>query len=403
MRDKGNRTFDRSTNLIFRTFFVPFCVLCGYGAAVAGEQDGGSNFDVRQLVVDNNEGCAIADVNNDEQPDIIAGRYWYEGPDFEQHPLREIAPFGEDYIENNGDHAMDVDGDGWVDVVTSSFIPREIYWFRNPGREGLRQENLWERHPLAEGATNNEITFLHDLNGDGTPEFVVDSWDRNADMQAWRFVERKDGPALELIPIGTGANGHGMGFGDVNGDGRTDILFARGWYEQPDDQLLESAWQWHQDWDWGQASCPVLVVDLNGDGRNDLIRGKAHDYGLYWMEQLEPADGKTTWQEHLIDDSYSQPHCLHWADLNGDGQGELITGKRVRAHSGGDPGAAEPPCLYYYQWDNAAQEFNRHIIEEGHVGTGLQIRTADLDGDGRLDIVTPGKSGTHVLLNRGGE
>ena len=59
------------------------------------------------------------------------------------------------------------------------------------------------------------------------------------------------------------------------------------------------------------------------------------------------------------------------------------------------------PCLYYYRWDPKEKEFHRFTIEEGHVGTGLQIRIADLNGDGRQDIVTPGKSGTHILFNQG--
>ncbi len=364
---------------------------------------GGLQFRTQRLVLDNNEGCAVADVNRDGQPDVIAGRSWYEGPEFRQHPLREVKAFGKDYLENNGDHVLDIDGDGWIDVVSGSFMPREIYWYRNPGSEGLKQNRIWSRHLLAKAGTNNEITFLRDLDGDQKPEWVVDSWNAQADLMAWRFQEGEDGtPQLAAWVIGRGANGHGMGFGDVNGDGRDDILFAQGWYEcPPADAPADTLWKLHSDWQWVGASCPVLVRDLNGDGRADIIRGNGHDYGIYWLEQLEPVDGKTSWREHLIDKSYSQPHALAWADLDGDGAGELITGKRVRAHSGGDPGAAEMPCLYYYQWDQAKSRFHRFTIEEGHVGTGLQIRVADLNGDGRPDIITPGKSGTHVLLNEG--
>jgi hypothetical protein len=359
-------------------------------------------FRVLRLVLDNNEGCAVADINQDGQLDVVAGRHWYQGPEFMQHPLREIAPFGKDYLENNGDHVLDVDGDGWVDVVTSSFMPKEIYWYQNPGPEGLRREKLWKKHLLATGASSNEITFLEDLDDDGAAELVVNSWNAQADLVAWRFAEGEEGqPLLERMVIGQGANGHGMGFGDINGDGRKDILFAQGWYECPPQAEKGKPWKLHRDWNWVGASCPVLVRDLNGDGRADIIRGNGHDYGIYWLEQLEPVAGKTAWREHLIDKSYSQLHALAWADLDGDGSDELITGKRVWAHSGGDPGAAEPPCLYYYSWNEAEGRFSRHTIEEGHVGTGLQIRTADLNGDGRLDLVTPGKSGTHILFNEG--
>jgi len=117
---------------------------------------------------------------------------------------------------------------------------------------------------------------------------------------------------------------------------------------------------------------------------------------------LNTDEDDTAWKEHLIDNSYSQTHCLHWADIDGDGEGELITGKRVRGHAGRDPGGMEQECLYYYEWDRANQKFDRHLISKGEgIGTGMQIRTADLDDDGRLDIAVSGKSGTWVLLNRG--
>ena len=147
-----------------------------------------------------------------------------------------------------------------------------------------------------------------------------------------------------------------------------------------------------------------MIVDLNEDGRNDIIWGKAHDFGLFWWEQGQPkADGTTTWTEHLIDDSWSQIHCLVWADLDGDGQGELITGKRVRGHAGNDPGGKDPECLFYYSWDKQAGEFTRHDVAPvgGGVGTGMQICVVDLNADKRLDIAVSGKTGTWVLLNKG--
>ena len=123
--------------------------------------------------------------------------------------------------------------------------------------------------------------------------------------------------------------------------------------------------------------------------------------GLFWWEQLEPEDGKTQWKEHLIDDSFSQPHTLHWADLDGDGEGELITGKCFHAHNGRDPGGNEQPCLYSYSWNPNKLKFTRHTIEEGNVGTGRKIRTADINDDGKLDIAVAGKSGTYILFNMG--
>ena len=83
-------------------------------------------FQVQQLHVDNNEGCAVGDINKDGVPDITAGEFWYEGPDFVQHPLRKLLPFGTDYMESNGEHLVDVNADGWLDVVSGSFMLSQL-------------------------------------------------------------------------------------------------------------------------------------------------------------------------------------------------------------------------------------------------------------------------------------
>ena len=158
----------------------------------------------------------------------------------------------------------------------------------------------------------------------------------------------------------------------------------------------------HKDWSWDHAGTPMLVVDLNGDGRNDVIWGDGHNYGLYWMQQREPAsDGSTNWRIHLIDKKFSQAHTMVWEDLDGDGRPELLTGKRVRAHSGKDPGGKEDPVINVYGWHPDTNVFAKKEVHRGMAGIGLQIRVADMNGDGKKDIVVPGKSGTHILFNEG--
>ena len=384
------------------------CV-CGVGAE-ATAQPAPLRFSKRCLMVSPNEGCAVADVNRDGRPDIVAGTHWFAAPDFIPRPVRDLAQvtlgFGSpDFYANNGDHIHDVDADGWPDVISGGWTESELCWYKNPGKDGLARGWKWQRHLLVDARAENEAFKLRDLDGDGVPEIVVFCWVRKAPLVAWKLTQTVEGrPGVTRIVLGQSGCGHGYAFGDVNGDGREDVLCGIGWYEHPDGDPFARPWKLHPETALPTASSPFLVIDVNGDGRNDLIWGRGHDYGLYWWEQGRPqADGTTTWTEHLIDKTWSQAHSLAWADLDGDGQGEVITGKRVRGHGGRDPGAAEPACLYYYQWNAAVGTFIRHAIAAGGdgVGTGMQVCAADLTGDGRPDIAVAGKTGTWLLINEG--
>lgn len=153
----------------------------------------------------------------------------------------------------------------------------------------------------------------------------------------------------------------------------------------------------------GSASVPVLVVDVNGDGRSDLIVGQAHNYGLSWWEQKVDEKGMRSWVEHPIDPRNAQYHDLIWADIDGDGQEELVTGKRYRAHCGNDPGEWDDVGIYYFKWNG--ESFTKQFIDYGPIrtgtGRGIMFAVADLRGTGRLDVVAPGKDGLYVFFNEG--
>lgn len=389
------------------------------------EEPRGLRFESLQLKVDANEGIDIADVDGDGQPDLIAGRNWYKAPEYVPRPLRSVEDWN-GYVTSNGDFAFDVNGNGRPDVIAGGFLQTEIHWYENPGEEGLRLGQHWKKHLLVDTKlSQNEGNMFVDLDGDGTPEFLVNSWNKDNPLCAWKLVmeerqetiNEKQGsetvqrtitrqvPTMKRWVIGERANGHGMAVGDINNNGRLDILVGEGWYEQPAENADTQPWIYHPDWTGLQAAVPCVITDVNGNSKNDIIWAKGHDYGLFWWESHGQAeDGSLQWTEHEIDRSYSQAHALVLADLDGDGRPELITGKRHRAHNGRDPGGNEPPCVYYYKWDPKTVQFTRYPIDtSGKVGIGLQIRVADLDGDGRPDIAVAGKSGTYVLFNRGME
>jgi glucose/arabinose dehydrogenase len=369
-------------------------------------------FEKRKLFVSPHESCDIGDINRDGHLDIVYGPYWFAGPDFLAHTFRANHTSTE-YIRANSDHVYDIDGDGWLDVIMGAWGEEGIVWYKNPGNSAAERDTPWEMHRpwqshvLTRTRGSMEMFALHDYDADGVPEIHSACYRRQEPLEIWRLTNDHGGtPGVEPFVLGREGGGHGFAFGDVNGDGREDVLCEIGWYERPAGNPFAQPWTLHRETDLSKMhpSCPFVVKDLNEDGRLDILFGRGHNYGLFWREQLEPAaDGTTRWEQHTIDMSWSQAHCLQFADLDGDGQEDLIAGKCIWAHDAGDPGAAEPPVVYYYTWNRDAAEFTRHRIAgpDEHIALGRQFAVADLNDDGRLDLALPSKTGLWVLINQG--
>ena len=344
------------------------------------------------------ESAGVFDVNGDGIPDIVSGAYWYEGPGFRtRHRIGEVRAEGE-YYDDFSTIPMDINGDGRVDFITGGWWGNTVRWRENPGNT----QDDWPEHVIAE-CGNVETTRAWDVDGDGHLEVVPNT--PGGPLIVYKLVRGEhDRPTGEFqaYTICPRPQGHGLGWGDISGSGRGDFVLTYGWLEAPPNPL-EEEWVLHEEFDLGSGSVPILVVDVNGDGLNDLVVGQAHGYGLDWWEQRLGPRGVRTWIKHSIDPDNSQYHDMQWVDIDGDGRCELVTGKRYRAHCGHDPGSGDPVGVYYFKWNGEC--FSKQVIDYGPArqgtGCGIAFAIADLTGNGLPDIVAPGKDGLYVFFNEG--
>ena len=405
-------------------FFACACVAVSSLGATPASRPPDIVFKIRMLDPGASETAAVADVNRDGRLDIISGENWYEAPEWMKHTFRELT-FTNNYIDAFSDLPIDVDGDGFVDVATVSWFGKKISWYRNPGTGS----GPWTETVVHSGF-NVEFAVLADLDNDGKALEILAQ--ENGTGQAWYEVRNK---SWVRHVVSDRSFGHGIGAGDVNGDRRNDILTPRGWLEAPLDARAPD-WTYHAAWEAANtpvtprpaqnqqsstlnssASAPIEqlgfmhVVDINGDGRNDIITASGHDYGVFWFEQGE----NDRWTRRVIDTAWSQGHASTLVDLNGDGRKDFVTGKRFMAHNGNDPGEREPLGVYWYEFrpastpsgasgavtgGTATVEWIRHLVDYGgRMGGGMQIPVVDIEDDGDFDLVCAGKSGLFLVEN----
>jgi len=368
------------------------------------------------------EAAGAFDIDRDGALDVLCGARWYRGPDFqESYPVREVEQVGT-YYNCFATLPIDANADGRMDYVTCSYFGRDIGWVENPGEPGAP----WTYHRIDQPGPS-EAAWKLDLTGDGEPDFLPNTVNT---VVFYSLAETAAEPRWHKTEVGTEGAGHGVGTGDVNGDGRIDLLTPQGWYEAPEDPMAEP-WTWHPEWNLvngesgkdARAGIQILARDLDGDGRSEVVHGMGHNYGLYWIRQEGANGSERRWSEPMaIDETIHQAHTLLWADLNADGREELVTGTRIYGHEV-EPGDTDAPTIATYDFDPEAGRWERMLIAKGEpardapppdrasernaledfprgtAGTGLQMTAIDLDDDGDLDLLCPGKSGLYWFEN----
>jgi len=343
------------------------------------------------------EGSAVTDVNKDGKPDIIAGAFWFESPGWKRHEITRpdtfhIKTYGNSFLN----FAMDVNQDGWMDYIRVDHPGQPVVWFENP----KNKPGHWKEH-LINKSLGNENPMLVDVDGDGREDLIGnDAIDRQV---IWlRSPSKKGDTSWQKIVVSADTSfgiekyTHGIGFGDIDGDGIKDLVLKNGWFKAPTDRK-QANWEFHP----GKISADcsqMYIVDLNGDGLNDILSASAHDYGIWWHEQVKDANGDISWKEHEISRAFSETHAVEFKDINGDGNKDFVTGKRFFAHNGGDPGGMEAAVLYWFEYKPGKEpSWIPHLIDEDS-GVGLQVLVEDINGDGLPDIVSGNKKGVHVFL-----
>ncbi len=335
--------------------------------------------------------CAVIDVNQDGKLDLVNGGFWFEAPKWTKHFLREVEVI-RGRFDDYSNLPLDVNGDGWTDIVSVNYRSKSLFWVEHPGEViKTKPETPWTKR-LIDTPGPMETGRLADLDGDGDPDIVPNG----VGFACWYEFHKGQFIKHELP---NELSGHGIGIGDVNGDKRLDLVGPNGWLEAPPDRIKDR-WHWHAEFKLSRdASIPILVHDVDADGDADLIWSRGHHFGLYWLEQSRK-DGERQWTHHTIDTEHSQYHSLLLADLNGDEKLELIAGKRYLGHEGKDPGEYDARGIYSYRFLPAYRTWQRSTIHDhDNVGFGLDPKIVDVDGDGDLDIVTGDRSGFYLLEN----
>jgi len=390
-------------------------LLLGLLCAAKGAADEPPAFRRHVINADSDFSAATAlDVNGDGLLDIVCGAWWYEAPQWQPHKFREVEQIRGRW-DDYSNLLLDVDGDGNMDIVSVNYRSQSLYWCRNPGKTD--NVSLWDKH-IIDTPGPSETGRLVDIDGDGRLDVLPNGTQTFA---AWYEVasDASDGVRWLRHDLPAELIAHGIGAGDINGDGRVDVVGPNGWAEAPFDPRSER-WQWHAEFQLAKdCGLPILVTDVDGDGDNDLIWGRGHNIGLYWTEQVGPEEmsltlaagvvlddqllphiASTKWITHAIDTSWACAHTLMLADIDGDGQADLVTGKRFQGHDGRDPGENDPLSVQWYRFEASTKTWTKHVISEGSAcGIDLDSICVDLDGDGDIDILAPARSGLHWLEN----
>jgi len=312
----------------------------------------------------------IGDINGDGFVDALAASsnggplYWYESPTMTRHL---IAPSGKWSCDAE---VADIDGDGDNDLVISEYYEKKrLEWYENAGTSAGEK---WKLHVI--GAPRAHDIEVEDLDGDGKLDVVSRSQSGFGTKEGNRIIlwrqEDPDSWTQIIIPC---PHGEGLALGDVDRDGDLDIVIGGRWYENPGG-FEKGPWSEHIFAEWHQDAI-VRAADMNGDRRLDVILTESEtENQISWFEAPDdPAKGE--WEEHVIDPRVAKCHSLGIADLDNDGDPDVVTAEMHQS--------PDPDRVLVFLNDGGGLKWKKQVVAT----TGSHnLRLADLDRDGDMDI-----------------
>ncbi len=315
------------------------------------------------------------DLNNDGYDDVIIGGrtgplVWYAYPNWIKH---KIADGGYHTVDGE---VGDIDNDGDNDVVIGG-----EFWYENPMPEGDPAKDTWTAHRLSEVRTHD--VEVGDLDDDGDLDIVArdqSGFGHNTGNKIHFWIQQvPESWKYRLIDT---AHGEGLGLGDIDLDGDLDAVTGGRWYENTG-SIIETDWpehifspSWHQD-------AAVQVGDINGDDRPDVVLSRSEGpYKVSWFEA--PKDPtKTPWEEHLIDNSVDFVHGLGLADMDNDGDMDIVLAEMHQS---------ERDRIMVRVNEGKGDHWSMQILAE----SGLHnLRVLDIGRDGNMDIMGANWSGAY--------
>lgn len=319
---------------------------------------------------------AVGDLNGDGRVDLIAGGRrnsglaWYEAPDWRKHVISKDGAFSTD------GEVADVDGDGDNDVVC--VMADRIAWLENPS---------WNEHAV--DTVRMHDVEVADFDGDGRLDLVARNQGAfGAKGDKLLFYRQEDGGTWTRRDVHI-PDGEGLALADLDRDGDQDVVVGRLWLENPGD-VLRSSWRKHEcapGWDY--TFLFVATGDLNGDGRTDVVLAPSEkaggQYRISWFEApADPRGGR--WIEHVVEDPVeSVHHFIGTGDFDNDGRQDIATARMQQGKN---------PEIAVYLNDGQGVRWTKYVVSPT---SSHSMRIVDADGDGRLDLYGADWKGSRTI------